>query len=54
MDVIRYHSFYPWHTSGEYSQFMNKDDNKKLVNVNEFNQFDLYSKFPDTFYVITN
>ena len=44
MDVIRYHSFYPWHTSGEYSHFMDKEDDIKLLNVNDFNQFDLYSK----------
>ena len=44
MDVIRYHSFYPWHTSGEYTQFMNEADKETLKNVNHFNQFDLYSK----------
>ena len=44
MDVIRYHSFYPWHTSGEYRQFMNELDKETLKNVNHFNQFDLYSK----------
>ena len=44
MDVIRYHSFYPWHTSGEYKQFMNELDKETLKNVNHFNQFDLYSK----------
>ena len=44
MDVIRYHSFYPWHTSGEYTQFMNEADKETLINVNHFNQFDLYSK----------
>ena len=44
MNIIRYHSFYPWHTMGEYRQFMNKSDYKKLENVLMFNQFDLYSK----------
>ena len=44
MDVIRYHSFYPWHTSGEYKQFMNELDKETLKNVNNLNQFDLYSK----------
>ena len=44
MNVIRYHSFYPWHTSGEYKQFMNELDKETLKNVNHFNQFDLYSK----------
>ena len=44
MDVIRYHSFYPWHTEGEYRHLMNERDHQTLVDVNEFNQFDLYSK----------
>ena len=44
MDIIRYHSFYPWHTSGEYTRFMNSKDKETLEAVNHFNQFDLYSK----------
>ena len=44
MNIIRYHSFYPWHSKGEYRQFMNEEDNITLKNVNFFNQFDLYSK----------
>ena len=44
LKVIRYHSFYPWNTYNEYKQFMNKDDYQVLKDVNEFNQFDLYSK----------
>jgi inositol oxygenase len=44
MDVIRYHSFYPWHSSGEYKHLMNEKDEKTLQNVLEFNTFDLYSK----------
>ena len=44
LDVIRYHSFYPWHTSGEYKQFMRDGDQVILKNVNYFNNFDLYSK----------
>lgn len=44
LDVIRYHSFYPWHTSGEYKQFMRDGDQVILKNVNYFNKFDLYSK----------
>ena len=44
MNVIRYHSFYPWHTSGEYTRFMNSTDKEILDVVNHFNQFDLYSK----------
>jgi len=46
-DIIRYHSFYPWHKESEYSQFMNDKDHVTLRNVLEFNQFDLYSKEDD-------
>ena len=46
-DIIRYHSFYPWHKESEYSQFMNYKDYDTLKNVLEFNQFDLYSKEDD-------
>ena len=46
-DIIRYHSFYPWHKESEYSQFMNDKDYDTLKNVLEFNQFDLYSKEDD-------
>ena len=44
LDIIRYHSFYPWHTSGEYREFMDESDSLKLKNVLRFNHFDLYSK----------
>lgn len=44
LKVIRYHSFYPWHTHNEYTQFMNKNDIQILNDVREFNNFDLYSK----------
>jgi inositol oxygenase len=44
MDVIRYHSLYPWHTGGAYKEFMVPMDEKILQDVNEFNSFDLYSK----------
>lgn len=47
LDVIRYHSFYPWHTQGEYKHFMNKKDEQTLKNILEFNNFDLYSKEDD-------
>ena len=48
MNVIRYHSFYPWHTEGDYKQFMNESDKEILKDVIEFNEFDLYSKEDDT------
>lgn len=42
--MIRFHSFYPWHTSGAYDHLCNDKDREMLKWVNEFNQFDLYSK----------
>ena len=44
LKVIRYHSFYPWHSYGEYKEFMNDKDYIVLKDVLEFNSFDLYSK----------
>jgi len=46
IDVIRFHSLYPWHTGGAYKQFMNKDgsDHNLLKDVLNFNKYDLYSK----------
>ena len=51
MNIIRYHSFYPWHSNGEYSQFMNEKDHVTLKNVMLFNEFDLYSKEEKDFQV---
>ncbi|MCJ1304490.1 hypothetical protein MMC08_007302 [Hypocenomyce scalaris] len=42
--MIRYHSFYPWHSAGAYSEFMNEKDKKMLEAVQAFNPYDLYSK----------
>lgn len=42
--MIRYHSFYPWHTHGAYREFMNEKDEKMLEAVKAFNPYDLYSK----------
>ena len=53
MNVIRYHSFYPWHTSGEYRYLMNENDYNILKNATDFNKFDLYSK-EDTDFVLNN
>lgn len=50
--IIRYHSFYPWHTHNEYKYFMNKDDYILLEEVRNFNKFDLYSK-EDTSFKLT-
>ena len=42
--MIRYHSFYPWHSAGAYEQFMNEKDKAMLQAVKAFNPYDLYSK----------
>ncbi|KAI0220708.1 Inositol oxygenase, partial [Lamellibrachia satsuma] len=49
--VIRYHSFYPYHTSGDYTYLCDNSDADKLEWLKGFNKFDLYSKadsMPDT------
>jgi len=45
--VIRYHSFYPWHTYGSYTYLTNETDREMLTWVKEFQKFDLYSKLPE-------
>ena len=47
LDIIRYHSFYPWHTGNDYYHFMNEKDKNVLKNILMFNKFDLYSKQDD-------
>lgn len=42
--MIRYHSFYPWHSEGAYKYLMNEKDEEMLKCVQEFNPYDLYSK----------
>ncbi len=44
LNIIRYHSFYSWHSEGEYRRFMIESDFKILEDVQEFNKYDLYSK----------
>jgi len=44
MVMIRYHSFYPWHTGGSYTSLMGKNDDQYLEWIRDFNQYDLYSK----------
>jgi inositol oxygenase len=44
--MIRYHSFYPAHREGEYTQLMNNHDLKMFEWVRAFNPYDLYSKNP--------
>lgn len=45
--MIRYHSFYPWHRSGNYKHFCNEKELKMLKWIKELNKFDLYSKCPE-------
>ena len=42
--MIRYHSFYPWHSAGAYHDLMDKHDEEMLKAVKAFNPYDLYSK----------
>jgi inositol oxygenase len=44
LDMIRYHSCYPWHRENEYSQLTTPEDEEVKRNVVRFNQYDLYSK----------
>ncbi|CAO3591097.1 unnamed protein product [Absidia cylindrospora] len=46
--IIRFHSFYAWHTSDEYTWFMNDEDHQMMKWVKQFNQYDLYSKAEET------
>jgi inositol oxygenase len=45
--MIRYHSFYPWHSEGAYRDLMDSHDQKMLEAVKAFNPYDLYSKSDD-------
>jgi inositol oxygenase len=45
--MVRFHSFYPWHTGNDYDYFTNDFDQQMLPWVREFNKFDLYSKCDD-------
>ncbi|KAG9337306.1 hypothetical protein JZ751_028874 [Albula glossodonta] len=45
--MIRFHSFYPWHSHGDYMHLCSEKDLSMLPWVKEFNKFDLYTKSPD-------
>lgn len=45
--MIRFHSFYPWHTGGDYMHLCDTKDFRMLPWVREFNKFDLYTKTED-------
>jgi len=42
--IIRFHSFYPWHSGGDYDHLCNDKDRSMLPWIKEFNRFDLYTK----------
>jgi inositol oxygenase len=42
--MLRYHSFYPWHRHGAYDHLCNDTDRAMLKWIQDFNQYDLYSK----------
>jgi len=44
LQIIRYHSFYPWHTDGDYKHFEIESDENIKNWVNTFNRYDLYTK----------
>jgi inositol oxygenase len=45
--MIRFHSFYPYHTCGAYSHLINDKDKEMIPWIKEFNKFDLYTKSQD-------
>jgi inositol oxygenase len=51
LNMIRFHSFYPWHDKRAYTHLEAPEDAEMMQWVKEFNKFDLYSKgdeIPDT------
>jgi inositol oxygenase len=44
LDMVRFHSFYPWHDKQAYAHLTAPEDAETLHWVKEFNKFDLYSK----------
>jgi len=43
-DIVRFHSFYPWHTGNAYSHLEDETDNEKKMWVRKFRAFDIYTK----------
>ncbi len=44
MVMLRYHSFYPWHTKGSYEHLLSPKDAEYKAIINDFNTYDLYTK----------
>ncbi len=51
LDIIRYHSLYPWHKYNEYQHLMNEKDIEVLKWTKLFNKYDLYSKEDNEFHI---
>lgn len=49
MAMIRFHSFYPWHSGGSYSDLLSEEDDKYLAWIKDFNKYDLYTKSNKTY-----
>ena len=49
MAMIRYHSFYPWHSGGSYARLLGEKDSQYLNWIKDFNQYDLYTKSTKTY-----
>lgn len=47
LNMIRFHSFYPYHTCGAYKHLSDEKDAAMLPWILEFNKFDLYTKAPE-------
>lgn len=42
--VLRFHSFYPWHREGAYTELESQTDRQMLPIIGTFNTYDLYTK----------
>ena len=47
LQIIRYHSFYPLHREGAYTQFLTESDKQLVTKLKRFSSYDLYSKHDD-------
>lgn len=45
--VLRFHSFYPWHREGAYTELESRTDREMLPIIRTFNTYDLYTKTDD-------
>ena len=50
--IIRYHSFYPLHSYGAYTEFLDSDDMELVPWLQKFSDYDLYTKHDE--FVLTD